>query len=292
MIDDGSTDGSLGVLERFRERGVTVIAQANSGQSAALNRATTLSKGAYIKFFDADDLLHPEMVERQMRALAGRTDAVALGEWARFYDKPEEAVFMPLPMYRNAKPVDWLTSEFLAGEPMMQCAMFLIPRPILDRTGGWDERLSLINDFEFFSRVLSVTGEIVYSPNARLYYRSGLAGSLSRQKTRKAAESASLSMLQATAHLIAVEDSARTRRACAGILANFEFEFYPAHPDLRRTIRSRIAELGGSTREPPGSRAFHVLRRWLGWRAARRVQQLARRLGISPAAGRSAETGS
>ena len=284
VVDDGSTDGSAGVLEQFRARGVIVISQQNTGQCAAANRALAASSGDYIKFFDADDVLHPEMIERQVRALAGQTDAVALGEWARFYDAPEEAIFTPLPMYRNANPVEWLTSEFLTGEPMLQCAMFLIPRAVLDRTGGWDERLSLINDFEFFARVLTAANEIIYASGARMYYRSGLPDSLSGKKGRTAAESASQSMLLAVSHLLSVEDDERTRRACASVLANFEFEFYPAHPDLRRSIRRRIAELGGTSRKPPGSPAFHKLRRWIGWRAARRVQQLARRLRIGPAA--------
>ena len=279
VVDDGSTDGSAGVLDQFRARGVTVITQANAGQCAAANRALSAVNGAYIKFFDADDLLHPEMIERQMRVLNGRADAVALGEWARFYHVPEEAVFTPLPMYRNADPVEWLTSEFLTGEPMMQCAMFLIPRAVLDHTGGWDERLSLINDFEFFARVLTAASEIIHAPGARMYYRSGLPGSLSRRKDRMAAESSSQSMLLAVGHLLAAEDDERTRRACASVLANFEFEFYPAFPDLRRSIRHRIAELGGTSQKPPGSPAFHKLRRWIGWRAARRVQIFAETLG-------------
>lgn len=284
VVDDGSTDGSAGVLNQFRTRGVTVITQANAGQCAAANRALAEAKGAYIKFFDADDLLHPEMIERQMRALAGRTDVVALGEWARFYSAPEEAVFAPLPMYRDAQPIDWVASEFLTGEPMMQCAMFLIPHAIFDRSAGWDQRLSLINDFEFFSRVLTATREIVYAPGARMYYRSGLPGSLSRQQSRKAAESAALSLKLGTAHLLAAEDSPRTRRAAANMLQTFEYTFFPRFTDLRRALAARIAELGGSDLAPDGPPGFHALRRWIGWRGARRAQRMAERLGINRAA--------
>ena len=284
VVDDGSTDGSLAVLERFRERGVEIITQANAGQCAAANRALAASRGAYVKFFDADDLLHPELIALQMRALAGRTNAVALGEWARFHHAPDEAVFKPLAMYRNARPVDWLTDEFQTGELMMQCATFLIPRSILDRTGGWDERLSLINDFEFFARVLIAADEIVYAHGARMFYRSAVSGSLSRQKSRRAADSAYLALLQGAGHLLDYEDSERTRLACATILQTFEFEFYPAYANLRRKMREQIAVLGGGTGQPPGPPSFHMLRRFIGWRAARRVQHLAVRLGLNHAA--------
>ena len=283
VVDDGSTDGSAAVLEGFRARGVTVIRQDNRGQCAAANRALAEASGRYIKFFDADDWLDSEMVARQLAAMNGRDGRIVFGEWARFFGQPEGAKFAPLPAYRNARPVDWLASEWASGQPMMQCAMFLIPRAILDRTGGWDERLSLINDFEFFARVLTAAEEMVFAQGARLHYRSGVAGSLSGQVTRKAAESACLSLLVGTGHLLAADDSPRTRTACAAILQGFEYEHYPTHADLRRRVRKRVAELGGARGDPSGPPAFHALRRWIGWKAARRVQHLAERFGLNRA---------
>ena len=283
MVDDGSTDGSAGVIESFRARGVTIIHQANAGQCAAANRALIEAKGDYVKFFDADDLLHPEMIARQVRAIAGRGDAIAFGEWARFRDDPAEAVFAQLPMYRDAQPVEWLVSEWTGGAPMMQCAMFLIPRVILLKTGGWDERLSLINDFEFFARVLCTADGLVFAPDARLYYRS-VANSLSAQVSPVAAASAALSLRLGTDHLLAAEDSPRTRRAAANMLQTFAYTFYPAYADLRRELALRIAELGGSDLVPDGPPGFHKLRRWIGWRGARRAQRMAERLGLNRAA--------
>ena len=117
-----------------------------------------------------------------------------------------------------------------------------------------------------------------------MYYRSGLAGSLSRQKSLEAAESAFLSLILGAEHLLAVHDNEQIEGACANMLQTFEFEFYPAHAELRRKMRDRILELGGGTLEPPGPPAFHTLRRWVGWRAARSVQYLAERLGLNQAA--------
>ena len=285
VVDDGSTDGSVGVIEPFRARGVTVIHQANAGQCAAANRALTEAKGEYVKFFDADDLLHPEVIARQVRAIAGRGEAIAFGEWARFRDDPAEAVFAQLPMYRDAEPVEWLVSEWTGGAPMTQCAMFLIPRAILLKTGGWDERLSLINDFEFFARILSAVRELVFAPHARLYYRS-VPGSLSAQVSPIAAASAALSLRLGTDHLLAAEDSPRTRRAAANMLQTFAYTFYPAFADLRRELAELIDKLGGSDLPPDGPPGFHKLRRWIGWRGARRVQILAEHLGLNRAARR------
>ena len=278
VVDDGSTDGSAKVLNAFRRLGVTVITQTNAGQCAAANRALAASRGELIKFFDADDLLAPDMIARQVAQLGSRRDAIAMGEWARFHGDPNEVHFAALPMYRDADPAEWLTNEWLGGEPMMQCAMWLIPRSLLDRSGGWDTRLSLINDFEFFARVLLQATAILHSPEARLYYRSGIGGSLSGQTSRKAAESACLSLLTGTNHLLAARNDAQTRRAAANMLKTFDYTFYPAFADLRRTFDARIRVLGGSDLEPVGPPGFHALRRWIGWRLARRIQHLRDRM--------------
>ena len=227
----------------------------------------------------------PGMISLQVERLRGRTDTVAMGEWARFYDgDPASAVFLPLPMYKDATPAGWLVQEWTSALPMMQCALWLIPRLIVDRAGLWDERLSLINDFEYFTRILLSAREILFVPGARLAYRSNVVGSLSGSKGRKAAESAQLSLLTGTRHLLEFENTPRVRRACANILQNFDYDYYPDFTDLRRKVRGEVARLGGSDLRPTGSPRFQTLRRFVGWRAAKRVQQAVRRLTRASAA--------
>ena len=284
VVDDGSTDGSAEVLRRYEGRGVIAVAGQHRGQCAAANAAYARATGELIKFFDADDILEPGMIARQVGRISGRTDVIAMGEWRRFYGAaPDAAPFPPLPMYRDAGPVDWLVQEWQNARPMMQCGLWLIPRRIIDARGLWDERLSLINDFEYFTRLLLGADGIVYSPGARLHYRSGNAGSLSGAKSRAAAESAFLSISLATRHLLAAEDTARTRRASANIYQDFEYTYFPGHPDLRAKARARVAELGGSDLEPDGPPGFHRLRPVIGWRAARHVQRFAESRGLNRA---------
>ena len=68
------------------------------------------------------------------------------------------------------------------------------------------------------------------------------------------------------------------------MLQTFEYTFYPRFPDLRRTLAARIADLDGSDLQPDGPPGFHKLRRWIGWRGARRAQRVAERLGLNRAA--------
>jgi glycosyltransferase involved in cell wall biosynthesis len=278
VVNDGSTDKSAEILEAYCARGVKIIHQENSGQCAAANRAWRESSGDYIKFFDADDLINPEFILLQMERLADRTDAVASSEWGRFYgDDLSTFKLNPQSVWRDMESTEWLVEALADAQPMMQCALWLIPRQVLERSGGWDESLSLINDFEFFTRVLCQSKEVLFTPGARLHYRSGMNGSLSQQRNRKAAESAFHALFRGTGHLLAVRGDEAARRSSANVLQDFIYTFYPAHPDLCSPVERRVTELGGSDLPPSGPPRFQMLRKFLGWRLARLIQLMAKR---------------
>lgn len=68
LIDDGSTDKSGSIAERWRsiDSRIIVIHQSNSGLSAARNCGLNYAKGAYILFVDSDDWIHQKMIEDMM----------------------------------------------------------------------------------------------------------------------------------------------------------------------------------------------------------------------------------
>ncbi len=65
-IDDGSTDGSLKVLQDFARRDgrVQVLHQENAGAAAARNTGLTRARGEYLSFLDSDDFFEPDMLEK------------------------------------------------------------------------------------------------------------------------------------------------------------------------------------------------------------------------------------
>lgn len=74
VVDDGSTDGTAGIVRRFG-KDVRYVYQTNAGPAAALNRGIGLARGPLLAFLSADDLWAPDKLARQTAALV-ENDAV------------------------------------------------------------------------------------------------------------------------------------------------------------------------------------------------------------------------
>ena len=65
VVDDGSTDKSLSIVEKLgdTDKRIQIYTQANQGQSIARNRGISHAHGEYIYFMDSDDLLEEDALE-------------------------------------------------------------------------------------------------------------------------------------------------------------------------------------------------------------------------------------
>ena len=71
VADDGSTDGTATVIGRYGEQ-IRYLKQPNAGTAAARNLGLTAAHGEFVAFLDADDLWHPDKLERQMARFQAR----------------------------------------------------------------------------------------------------------------------------------------------------------------------------------------------------------------------------
>ncbi len=69
VVDDGSTDQTLTLARKFESAAVCVVGQKNQGAASARNTALSHCRGDYIQWLDADDLLAPDKIARQMAVL-------------------------------------------------------------------------------------------------------------------------------------------------------------------------------------------------------------------------------
>jgi len=271
VVDDGSRDDTLAVARRHASERVRVFSQPNRGAAAARNRALLEARGTVIQYLDADDLLAPEKIARQLERL--EPDVLCSGQWGPFYGDPARARFTPDALQRDLDPVEWLVTAWTGGL-MMQPAAWLAHRELLERAGPWDERLTLDDDGEYFTRVLLRSREVRFCAGARVFYRVGNTASLSWRGSAAAVRSHHLSATLSTERLLARENSPRTRQAAGAKLMSFVYASYPTEKPLVADGERRIQALGLSPPPVPrGGPLFRVLSRVLGWKRVKSLRQ-------------------
>ena len=86
VIDDGSTDGSLSLLQEYEKRDarIRLVARENRNLATTLNDSIALAKGEWIARMDHDDIALPHRFERQLEWLE-QTSADICGSWIRTF---------------------------------------------------------------------------------------------------------------------------------------------------------------------------------------------------------------
>lgn len=280
VVNDGSTDDTEDIVSSFRDSRIKYFYQENKGQCAASNFGLQQANGDYIKFFDADDVMNPRHLEAQLTRLQNSENSIASCAWGRFYDgNPASAEFKPETVWKDMQPLDWIKSALKQKYDMMGVWLWLIPRQLIEKVGGWDPRLSLNNDFEFSVRLLLNVDRVLFSGDAKLYYRSGSSETLSQRPSEQRFADAILSTDLGCSYLLKVENTAEMRHLCANRYQRWLYAVYPDYPNLESTLLNRIEELGGSDRLPEGGAILNSLSTMLGWRMAKRIKLFLQKKG-------------
>lgn len=274
VLDDGSTDRTPEIAGRFAPSGVTVVSTKNGGLSAAQNNAYKLCKGDYIQFLDADDLLAPDKIERQLGALTSSDSKRVLlsSPWAPFYYRTRNARFVRNAVWEDLTPVEWLLRKL--GENLhMQNATWLVSRELAEAAGPWDETLQYDQDGEYFTRVLLASERTRFVPGTGIFYRVTGTNRISFiGNSDKKKESLLRSMKLHIHYLLALEDSERTRKASVTYLQNWYHNFYPERPDLVEELQAMAMQLNGRLEEPHIRWKYAWMKPIFGWETAKSAQ--------------------
>ncbi len=155
VVDDGSTDGTKQALTRYEGK-VRVVVQANGGPSAARNRGVAVSRGELVGFLDSDDLWMPSKIERQVALLAeaGPLVPCCLCNIMMCWRDGERASFDIANLWPPVGQGIWVNvEEVLATRFVLFNQGILIRRGVLERLGGFNENLRLMEDAELSLRL-------------------------------------------------------------------------------------------------------------------------------------------
>lgn len=154
VVNNGSTDNSLEVLEKYRDK-IRLINQPNLGQSGARNSGLSLSSGEFIAFLDADDFWEPNKLEMQISIMNDDTQLVYCGI-TPFKEPGNEKLQSVLPKYKGSCTNFFIdlpgASIVLSGE-----STALFSRELLEEVGIFDTELNSTAGWDFFRRCSRLT---------------------------------------------------------------------------------------------------------------------------------------
>jgi glycosyltransferase involved in cell wall biosynthesis len=198
-IDDGSTDGSLAILEAARRRDsrVRVISRPNAGLVATLNEMLELAGSPYLARMDADDIASHERFHLQVAELDADPELVAVGTGVRLIDSdglPLLSISVPLAHLE----IDAWMSEARSGIAICHPSV-MIRREALLKVSGYRQDYWPAEDADLFLRLAEV-GKLSNLERVLMSYRVH-SSSISRLNTRR----------QRDALYLAAGDAARRR---------------------------------------------------------------------------------
>lgn len=165
VVDDGSTDNSVSVVQEFSDRRVRIINKVNGGVSSARNEGILAAKGEYIAFLDGDDLWHPLYLETLNQLIL---------------DYPDVAIYgIGLDRINDNKILELTNTEFTRGvihnvwdnyPGFWTGSSSSSSRQRLIDVGLFDTRMTHGEDIDMWWRLL-LTGEGAYDSRVLAFYR-------------------------------------------------------------------------------------------------------------------------
>jgi len=151
IINDGSIDKSMEIIESYKDFRIKLISRANRGLTYSLNQGIKLAKGKYIARQDADDVSLPTRLEREFKMMKNNPEIGMIGsnfitideaghplKTTRFFTHPDDLAV-----------AEMLSSQFGHGSVMMR-------KSVLEKVGSYDPKVGYVEDYDLFIRMSRV----------------------------------------------------------------------------------------------------------------------------------------
>lgn len=152
IVDDGSSDGSLSILQEFSQKDtrIRLISRENKGISCSRNQLVKLAKGKYLAWMDSDDISLPNRLELMTSWLAANSCYNALGCKTILIDSEGcDICIWNTPMDHDGIDLWHITGK--GGAIVFASSMML--RDAVMSVGGFDEKLTGAEDLDLFLRL-------------------------------------------------------------------------------------------------------------------------------------------
>lgn len=175
ILDDGSSDGSAAIIEKFNDSRIRSYQHSNKGLAATLNRGISLARGDYIARQDQDDVSFLARLEKQIAFLDANPSVGMVGASAEIWVGHERTKRL------LSHPADDAVLRFgLLFDNYFVHSSVVMRRAVLDKVGGYCEDRSRQppEDYELWSRIMRKY-KVANLPDVLMAYRE-VPGSMSR----------------------------------------------------------------------------------------------------------------
>lgn len=272
VIDDFSSDNSFQLVSSIQSDRIILKKNKKKGACAARNYGFELSKGEFIQFLDADDLLSKNKIEAQFKLIKDIPNAIATCGWGKFTNYNDKVVVKNQLINKNySTPYLWLIDAWQNIE-MAPTIVWFAPRNVLIKAGGWNEQLLKNQDGEFFCRVILNSSCIKYSNEAVAYYRTNPNGITHSKITFEKLASQLQSYQLYEKHLSSKFKDFKTRKAIGNLYLKFIYHQFGTHPLLVGKAWEYFYNLNVGKPWGIGGEILQLLTRLMGFKAALKIK--------------------
>ncbi len=165
VVDDKSDDRTLEILKEYGEKITVIPVEKQNGLGNVINIGIRESKGKYIARIDADDIMYPTRIQKQVEYLESNPNCVAVGGQIDIIDENSN-----ITGHREyaSKDMDIKKNRFLF-QPFAHPAVML-RKSVVEDIGLYPENIWKVEDVKFFL-ILSTKGEFHNLKDTVLKYR-------------------------------------------------------------------------------------------------------------------------
>ena len=282
VINDHSSDNTAVVFQQVASKHPDFQwkweTNPEKGACSARNHAFRLSQGAFIQWLDADDILGPGKLRRQLNHIQKEINTVITSPFRPFSDHPSTGLIHDPRNWKIA--IDNSPMEWLSKGHMFIPACWLVPRSLTLKAGSWDESLQVNQDGEYFARIVASANRVLFDDQVVVYYRRE-GGGVSKFSADKA-DSLFRSIESMANTSLQIEDSERMRQMISNRWQQFIYTSYPHAPELLELAQQRLTHLPKPNVANPNavskvSKAFSAIFGWKALTQARRLRSKLRR---------------
>jgi len=158
VVDDGSSDRTEEMCRAITDPRFRYVYEGRLGRPRALNVGIDRAQGDFIAINDADDLSLPHRLEYSMTFLRAHPEVAFLGtgfaETAVFHESVPREILTATGRSAELGAPLWPSRLTIYRKNLFNNSTLLFPKAVWRAVGGYDERLSLCEDYDFYLRAL------------------------------------------------------------------------------------------------------------------------------------------